>query len=185
MPLSGIITPRKALWFAVFAAMAAIGVALFTQYALDMQPCPWCILQRLICVAIAVVALPGALFAPRKIQVTSLLLVVILALAGGAAAWWQHFVAAASISCNVTLAEQIISTLHINAAFPYIFAAQASCADSAAMLLGIPYAFWTLALFSLLTLLASLALFMRTSFPMRATRPARPAPPRARWRNRR
>jgi protein dithiol:quinone oxidoreductase len=152
------ITPRKALWLAAIGALTAVGLALFTQYGLGMQPCPWCVLQRLICLAIALAALPGALFAQRMLQVTSLLLVVALALAGGAAAVWQHFFAAASVSCNVTLAEQIISALHLDAAFPYVFAAYASCADAAVTLLGIPYAFWTLALFMLLALLAILAL---------------------------
>jgi len=40
-------------------ALVAVAAALVSQHALDMQPCPWCVLQRLIFVAIALVALGG------------------------------------------------------------------------------------------------------------------------------
>ena len=37
-------------WLVAMAAVcfAAVAAALVSQYAFDMQPCPWCILQRLI-----------------------------------------------------------------------------------------------------------------------------------------
>jgi disulfide bond formation protein DsbB len=38
------------------AAPVAVGIALFTQHGLGMQPCPWCVLQRLIFLAIAALA---------------------------------------------------------------------------------------------------------------------------------
>jgi disulfide bond formation protein DsbB len=37
-----------------------VGGALVSQHVFDMQPCPWCVLQRLIFVAIALVCLVGA-----------------------------------------------------------------------------------------------------------------------------
>ena len=141
------ITARQVLGALAVVALAAVCFALFTQYVLGMQPCPWCILQRMICIAIALVALPGALFAQRKVQIVSSVLVVSLALAGAAAALWQHFVAAASASCDLTLADRIISGTGLDAALPEVFAPQASCADAAATLLSVPYEFWTLALF--------------------------------------
>jgi disulfide bond formation protein DsbB len=143
------ITARQILGAAAAASLAAVGFALWTQYALGMKPCPWCILQRLICIAIALVALPGALLTQPKAQVVSSLFIVALALAGVAAAVWQHFVAAASASCNLTLADRIISGLGLEAALPQVFSPQASCAEAAAKLLGISYDFWTLALFIL------------------------------------
>ena len=35
------------------ACVLAIGAALLAQYGFDMRPCPWCILQRLIFIVIA------------------------------------------------------------------------------------------------------------------------------------
>ena len=40
-------------------SVAAVAAALVTQHGFDMQPCPWCVLQRLIFLAIALVALVG------------------------------------------------------------------------------------------------------------------------------
>jgi protein dithiol:quinone oxidoreductase len=115
-----------------------------------MEPCPWCILQRLIFVVIALAALLGLVLG----RWFAGLLVLALSLAGIAAALWQHFVAAASDSCNLTLAEKIISGLGLDGSLPEIFQPRASCADAAVKLLGLPYEFWSLALFVLLGLLA-------------------------------
>jgi protein dithiol:quinone oxidoreductase len=43
-------------------ALLAVGVALLSQYRFDMQPCPWCVFQRLLLLAIAVVAAMGCRF---------------------------------------------------------------------------------------------------------------------------
>ena len=54
---------RAPLWLAAVAAgaLGAVGVALYTQHRLDMMPCAWCVLQRLVFVAMAVAALVGVL----------------------------------------------------------------------------------------------------------------------------
>jgi disulfide bond formation protein DsbB len=144
--------PRRATLLIAIAALSlgAVGIALATQHLLGMEPCPWCILQRLIFVVIALAALLG-LIAGR---VVAGLLVLGFSLAGIAAALWQHFVAAASDSCNLTLAEKIISGLKLDGSLPEVFQPRASCADAAVKLLGLPYEFWSLALFVVLGLLA-------------------------------
>ena len=43
----------RTLAVVALACIGALAVALLTQHAFDMQPCPWCVLQRLIFVAIA------------------------------------------------------------------------------------------------------------------------------------
>jgi len=135
-------------------SLGAVAVALWTQHALDMQPCPWCVLQRLIFVGIALAALPGLVWRRTAAQFASALLVLALGLSGVAAALWQHFVAAATDSCKQTLAERIISGLGLDGSLPEVFQARASCADAAVKLLGLPYEFWSLALFVLLSGLA-------------------------------
>jgi protein dithiol:quinone oxidoreductase len=135
-------------------SLGSVALALWTQHGLGMEPCPWCILQRLIFVLIGALALLG--LAWRGALGTGLvkLLVLLLAASGVAAALWQHFVAAASESCNRTLAEKIISGLGLDGSLPEIFQPRASCADAAVKLLGLPYEFWSLGLFVLLALLA-------------------------------
>ena len=144
--------PRRTalLWSIAALSLGAVGIALATQHLLGMEPCPWCILQRLIFVFIALAALLGLLLG----RLFAGLLVLALSVAGIAAALWQHFVAAASDSCNLTLAEKIISGLGLDGSLPEIFQPRASCADAAVKLLGLPYEFWSLGLFVLLGLLA-------------------------------
>ena len=144
--------PRRTALLAsiVVLSLGAVGIALGTQHLLGMEPCAWCVLQRLIFVAIALAALLGWLLG----RVFAGILVLGLSLAGIAAALWQHFVAAASESCNLTLAEKIISGLGLDGSLPEIFQPRASCADAAVKLLGLPYEFWSLALFIVLAVTA-------------------------------
>ncbi len=131
-------------------SLAAVAAALVSQHVFDMQPCPWCVLQRLIFVAIAAVALLGLLVAQRLAAAG----VILLTLLGAAAVLWQHFVAALSQSCNLTLADRIVSGLGIDRLLPDVFAVRASCADAAVDLLGIPYEFWSLGLYVVLAVAA-------------------------------
>ena len=147
--------PKTALLLGIgVLSVAAVAAALVTQHVFDMQPCPWCVLQRLIFVGIALAALLGLVWRSTLGQRVSVVSVVLLGLCGVAAALWQHFVAAASASCNLTLAERFISGLSLDALLPEIFQPRASCADGAATLLGVPYEFYSLALFILISILA-------------------------------
>ena len=139
---------------AVVLPLAAVAVALYTQYRLDMQPCPWCVLQRLVCVAIAVAALPGLLLRQPGPRRASAAVVLLLALCGAAAALWQHAVAASSTSCVQTLADRIVQGSGLAEALPEVFAAYASCADAAAKVYGLSYEFYSLALFVMLGAMA-------------------------------
>ncbi|MBL8333114.1 MAG: disulfide bond formation protein B, partial [Rubrivivax sp.] len=94
-------THGRALVAIALLSLAAVGAAVFTQHTWGMQPCPWCVLQRVVFVAIAAVALVAAAL-PRGVQVAGLGLVALLADAGLAAAVWQHFVAAEQASCSMT-----------------------------------------------------------------------------------
>jgi disulfide bond formation protein DsbB len=143
--------PTAVLLLIAVASLAAIGAALVSQHVFDMQPCPWCVLQRAVFAAIALVALVGALLRQRLVQAGALLATELLATAGAAAALWQHFVAKSSSSCNLTLADRIVSGLQLDALAPEVFAPRASCADAAVDLLGLPYEFWSLGLFAALS----------------------------------
>ena len=146
--------------FAVIAlvSVGAVGTALISQHAFDMQPCPWCILQRMIFMLVALVAVLGLLWRSRAGRLLCALGVDLLATAGIASALWQHFVAASSSSCKLTLADRIISGSGLDGLWPDVFSPRASCADAAASLVGVPYEFWSLALFAVLGALSVLVL---------------------------
>jgi len=148
------LAPRMIWLVAGVLPVVAVGIALFTQHGLGMQPCPWCVLQRLIFLSISVAAWIGlALGAPLPRRVMALMMLA-LAACGIAAALWQHFVAAASASCNLTLADRILSATGLDNLLPEVFAAYASCADAAATLLGVPYEFYSFTVFVLLGIAA-------------------------------
>lgn len=172
---------REPLLSALLAS-GAVGLALVSQHQFDMQPCPWCILQRLVFVCGALLALvelaaqvmfigkpiaPGmptaatAHHTPRGTSpVWALLLPALrglrglLAVFGMAAAMWQHLVASASASCNLTLADRLIAHTGLDGLWPEVFQPRASCLEAKAWLLGIPYEFWSAALFVVLGALA-------------------------------
>ncbi|MFO1292555.1 MAG: disulfide bond formation protein B [Rubrivivax sp.] len=148
-----------------FAAIAllcvsAVGIALVTQHGYGMLPCPWCVLQRLIFVTIALVSLPAVLLPRPEVRRAGALLAALLALGGIAAALYQHFVAAATTSCKLSLADKIMSATGLDEALPGVFAPWASCAEAAARLLGLPYEYYSLTLFVLI-LAAALWLLRR------------------------
>ena len=93
----------------------------------------------------------------------SSVLVAGLGVAGGAAALYQNLVAAKLPSCDMTLADRIVSGLGLDAWQPEVFEVRSSCADAAVSLLGVPFELWSFGLFALITLIAAglvLAAFM-------------------------
>ena len=148
------LSPRAWLTGMVVVPLAAVASALYTQHGLDMMPCAWCVLQRLIFLAVAAAALLGLLLPGVRAQRSAAALAGVLALSGVAAALWQHFVASASTSCNQSLADRVMGFTGLDSAFPEVFAAYASCAEAKTTLLGLPYEFFSLSLFVLLALAA-------------------------------
>ncbi len=146
--------PNLALASGVVLPLAAVATALYTQHVLGMQPCPWCVLQRALFVAIALASVLGLLLRHALPRRGAALLMLVLAGCGIAAALWQHFVAAASASCNLSFADRVMGATGLDNWLPEVFAAYASCADGAALLLGISYEFYSLTLFALLALTA-------------------------------
>jgi protein dithiol:quinone oxidoreductase len=155
MPQGLMLSPARLRLAAVALPLAAVGAALVSQHVFDMQPCPWCVLQRLVFVAMALAALPALLTRKLWARRWSAAWVLVLAACGAAAALWQHLVAASSTSCKLTLADRIVSGLGLDSLWPQVFAAYASCADAAVKLAGVPYEVFSLGLFVALGVVAA------------------------------
>lgn len=145
---------RPALVLIAAACSASVAAALVAQHRFGMEPCPWCILQRILFIALAGVSLIAALQPWVLARRVLSLVLVALSGAGVASAWWQHFVAAKTNSCALTLADKVITTLGVDTRWPEAFEVRASCADAAVNLLGVPFEFWSMALFALVGMLA-------------------------------
>src|SRR4051812_29935110 len=89
------LTPRLAFLAGFLISGGLIAFALYLQYFEYQDPCPLCILQRVVYIALMVVFLIAALHGPRRTGVTvySSLLVVVSLIGIGIAArhvWLQH-----------------------------------------------------------------------------------------------
>lgn len=145
--------PRGLLALIALVCLAGVGAALVAQHAFGMAPCPWCVFQRVIYLAIAAIALIG--WAVRVLTVPATLAVLALALGGVASAVFQHQVAAKDASCAYTLADRFLMATGLETAVPFLFQVTATCIDAAAArLLGVPFEVWSGLLFALIALVS-------------------------------
>jgi len=156
-----IASPRRALLLIAVLCLAAVGIALVSQYLFDMPPCAWCVMQRLIYLTIAALAILGALLGalfsklpPERIGRIALAACLLLAVAGAVAAGYQHNVAAQSFSCDMTFADRFMTASGLEALLPAVFGIYASCMDAAVTVLGVEYAVWSLGVFAVIAVIA-------------------------------
>lgn len=155
--------PARVLAFVCLASFGGVAIALVAQHGFNVKPCPWCVMQRAIFLLLGAVAGLGWLLkgsaALRKISLGGVLL---LSLAGLASAYYQHEVASKLASCDMTLADRIVTALDLETLWPDVFMITASCAEAAAYrLLGLPYELWSGLLFAAIFVAGVLALRRR------------------------
>ena len=147
-------TSNRLLHGIALLCMAALIVALISQYVFDMRPCAWCVFQRLIYLVIAVVC--WAAIAVKRWPPVAFFLsaaVPLLAIGGAMAAWYQYDVASDMFSCDLTFADRFMVNSGLDGGLPWLFGIQASCMDARVDLLGVEYAIWSLILFMLIAVL--------------------------------
>jgi protein dithiol:quinone oxidoreductase len=144
---------RPMAWVGTLA-IAALAIAFASQHLFGMQPCPWCIVQRLIVIGIALLAftsagLLGAVSrGTRALGGAAAAGVLALAILGAVAAWHQHTVASRQFSCSFTWADRFLMSAGLDRWWPGMFEVRATCADAAqALLLWLPFEMWSGALF--------------------------------------
>ncbi len=137
-------------------AWGAVAAALVSQHLFGMEPCPWCIVQRIAYLLVGLFAVLS-LFARQSSLWARLplLLAGAATLAGLAAALYQQFVAAATKSCAFTAADKFVMATGLDEWLPAVFKATAACDEANAPMLGLPYALWSVLL--ALILLAAVA----------------------------
>lgn len=146
----------------------AVGVALISQYVYDMQPCAWCVFQRLLYLMIGTVAIFGSLGQPRKFRL-SLTAAFVMAgsISGVTSAWYQERVAANTFSCAQTFADQMMTRSGLESVAPWLFGIYASCMDARVKVFGIEYAWWSLLMFALVGIIGASILWTLTRHSQR------------------
>ncbi|MBC2769406.1 disulfide bond formation protein B [Pusillimonas minor] len=153
---------RTLLRLIALLSVLAVAIALVSQHYFDMRPCAWCVFQRVIFIAIAVVAWLGSLGkGPGMLHKLSALITLLLSLGGVLAAWYQYTVAAKLFSCDLTFADRFMAQSGLEAAVPWLFGIYATCADARVHLLGVEYAIWALGLLVTLALISVFVVLRR------------------------
>lgn len=131
------------------SSLGAVGVALVGQHVFDVRPCPWCVLQRLEFLLMALVTGLGWLaYKLRAIRISAFALAFVLALCGMATAYYQHEVASLTASCAMTFADRVLGFFNLESTIPPLFMVTASCSEAAHYrMLGLPYEIWSGGLF--------------------------------------
>lgn len=142
--------------FAVCAAL--LSYAVFAQYGQMFEPCPLCIFQRVAIAATAVVALIGALHAPRGVwgrRIYGLLAFLAAGIGASIAArhvWIQHLPPDQVPACGPGLSYMLESMPSYLDVVSKVLKGSGECAKVDWTLLGFSMPEWTLLCFSLLAI---------------------------------
>ena len=147
-------TNRTLLRFIAVTSLLAVVFALISQHFFAMQPCAWCVFQRLLLLVIAAVTGLASLGnrAGRAIRIGGFI-AGLTSLGGIVSAGYQYTVASKMFSCDRTFADRFMVDSGLDAAVPWLFGIYATCMDARVDLFGIEYALWALGLFVVLTIL--------------------------------
>jgi len=141
---------RSLLLSIAIAAFGLIGVALYLQHGLDMLPCPLCVIQRYLFIAIGVFALIGAYASKPKALATAGLLAAL----GGLFTAGKHLwvLAHPGLSCGIDPMETFLNKIPTATYLPFLFKADGLCEDALAPWFGLSIPQWSFLWFGLFTL---------------------------------
>ena len=150
MPHPDLIVRRGARLFALLFAgcVAVLGVALYLQHAYNLDPCPWCIVQRMIFILIGMIALTGALHRPHAFGVTAYATVIgLLSMSGIAAATYHIYLQsdpARAAKCAGSMVERLLDLTGLGSIIPPLFQYDGPCTLKPWAMLGLSIPEWSL-----------------------------------------
>ncbi|RBO85799.1 disulfide bond formation protein B [Marinomonas aquiplantarum] len=84
--MTSFITARRFHGLIAFTAFALLGVAFYMEYEMGLEPCPLCMLQRIMFLGVGVISLISALLDSVKVRRVCAWLVVVFSILGAALA---------------------------------------------------------------------------------------------------
>lgn len=157
---------NRVLFFAVFLiCLGLMGFGLYLQHVKHLEPCPLCILQRIVFIAIGATALAGGVHNPARYgwAVYGSLLTVLSLLGGAVAAWQvrlQHLPPNLVPECGPGL-DYMLDAMPLTKVLPMIFKGSGECAEVTWTFFGFSIAQWALAWFVLFALAGAAAISRR------------------------
>ena len=153
-------TSRQVLFAISSICFGLIGVALYLQHILEMLPCPLCVIQRYMFLAIGVASLVAAISGKIREGTT----LALLAGLGGLYAVGKHLyvIANPGFSCGIDPMETFLNKIPTAEYLPWLFRADGLCEGATDTVLGLAIPQWSAVWFFVLTLLLAWVLLRRT-----------------------
>ena len=141
---------RSVLLIISLISVALVAVAVYLQHAHDMLPCPLCVIQRYLFLAVGIAALAGAL--RGKIRTGAG--VALLAALGGLGVVGKHLYVLANpgFSCGIDPMETMLNKIPTATLLPWLFQADGLCENATDGILGLSIPQWSAVWFVLLAL---------------------------------
>ena len=134
--------------------LALLGFALYLQHMENLDPCPWCIVQRLLFIAVALVCLVAALHRPGGTGTLLYAVVGGLFAAGGATAAGYHIYIqndhARALECMGSPLERWLDASRIGKMVPPLLQYDGACIAKSWSFLGLSIPGWSATWFALL-----------------------------------
>ena len=139
---------RNLNWIIGFGCMFLIGVALYMEHMMHLEPCPLCIFQRVAVITAGLIAIVAALHNPQRVGVKVYSLMVVMASTiGGALAIRQLHLQSLPEdqvpSCGPGL-DYLLDVFPMQDVIQMVLVGDGSCAEVAWSLLGISIPGWAL-----------------------------------------
>lgn len=146
--------PRRGYAAGFLVCAGLIGFALYLQYYEYQDPCPLCLLQRVVYIVLTALFLIAALHGPGRVGATLYggLLFVVAAIGAAIATrhvWLQHLPKDRVPECGPGL-EFMLRKFPLTQALEKVLAGSGECAEAGWTLLGLTIAGWSLVWFVLL-----------------------------------
>jgi disulfide bond formation protein DsbB len=144
-------TNRQVLFAISSICFALIAVALYLQHIQQMLPCPLCVIQRYMFLAIGIASLVSAISG----KVREGTIIALLAALGGLATVGKHLwvIAHPGFTCGIDPMETMLNKIPTAEYLPWLFRADGLCEGATDSLLGLAIPQWSAVWFVALTVL--------------------------------
>lgn len=143
------IRSRSLLNAIAFVSVGLVAIALYLQHVNGLLPCPLCVIQRYLFLAIAVCCAIGAFAGKPKLGAA----LGLLGALGGLGVVGKHLwvLAHPGLSCGIDPMETALNKIPTATMLPWLFRADGLCEDARDTLFGLSIPQWSAVWFVLLT----------------------------------
>ncbi len=146
--LSLINSARNLNWLITGGCVGLLAVALYLEHQLQLEPCPLCIMQRMMVLATGITAALAALHNPRGagLKIYAGLTLMTTGMGGGLASrqlWLQNLPADQAPACGVGL-DYMLDVFPLTEVLRMVLTGDGTCAEVLWTFLGLSIPGWTL-----------------------------------------